>query len=69
MLSSQARIVWPWIVGLAVLVVVVLAGWAVKQERTSAMNATSSTRNASQGLPPIDLQPLPDLETASFAMG
>jgi len=69
MLSSQARIIWPWIAGLAVLVVVVLAGRAVKQERTSAMNATSSTPNPSQGLPPIDLQPLPDLETASFAMG
>ncbi len=69
MLSSQARIIWPWIAGLAVLVVVVLAGRAVKQERTSAMNVTSSTPNLSRGLPPLDTQSVPDMETASFAMG
>ena len=69
MLSSQARIIWPWIVGIAVLIVVVLAGRATKQERTSAMDVTSSTPNPSQGVPPLDTQPVPELETASFAMG
>ncbi|MGC9360098.1 MAG: hypothetical protein ACP5G7_06955 [Anaerolineae bacterium] len=70
MLSSQARIIWPWIAGLAVLIVVVLAGRAAKQERTSALNVEKmSTPNPSRALPPLDTHPMPDLETASFAMG